>query len=68
MKYVGEDAYWKSGFVQVWNIKNVKPGKYKVVAEMSFYSYIIRNFLLDNEQQYNYTTLYQQCGREEEKA
>ena len=43
MKYVGEDVYWKSGFVQVWNIKNVKPGKYKVVAEMSFYSYIIRN-------------------------
>ncbi len=59
MKYVGEDVYWKSGFVQVWNIKNVKPGKYKVVAEMSFYSYIIRNFLLDNEQQHNYTTLYQ---------
>ena len=40
-------------------MKNVKPGKYRVVAEMSFYSYIIRNFLLDNEQQYNYTTLYQ---------
>ena len=39
MKYVGEDVYWKSGFVQVWNIKIVKPGKYRVVAEMSFYSY-----------------------------